>query len=174
MRSLLFLLIHLLTTLARRLGPGGIKSVLAENLLLKQQLLVMSRSRRRAPALSPMDRFCLGWLSLCITPRRLLRAAVVIKSSTLLRFHHALLKRKYRLLFSSRHGDKPGAQGPSAELISAIVAIKQRNPRFGCPRIALITTSTFGMERGDWWLVAGFLAWLGGIRLRYKRRLTKS
>ncbi len=146
MRSLLFLLIHLLTTLARLLGPGGIKSVVAENLLMKQQLLVMKRSRRRAPALSPVDRCCLGWLSLFITPRRLLRAAVVIKPSTLLSFHRALIKRKYSLLFSSsRHGDKPGPQGPSTELISAIVVIKQRNPRYGCPRIALIIANTFGI-----------------------------
>jgi len=38
MRSFLFLLIHLLTPLARLLGPGGIQSVLAENLLTKQQV----------------------------------------------------------------------------------------------------------------------------------------
>jgi hypothetical protein len=27
-----------------------------------------------------------------------------------------------------------------------------------------------GTERGDWWLVAGFLAWLGGIQMRLKRK----
>ena len=70
---------------------------------------------------------------------------MVIKPSTLLRFHQALIRRKYRLLFSSRRRGKPGAQGPSTELISAIVAIKQRNPRFGCPRIAFIITNTFGV-----------------------------
>lgn len=145
MRSLLILLVHALTTLARLLGPGGIRSVLAENLLIKQQLLVINRSRHRAPALSPMDRFCLGWLSLFITPRWLLRAAVLIQPSTLLKFHQALIKRKYRLLFSSRHGDKPGPRGPSAELVRAIVEIKQRNPRYGSPRIALIISNTFGV-----------------------------
>ncbi|MHB8743225.1 MAG: transposase [Sulfuricaulis sp.] len=145
MKLLLLLLIHAFTTLARLLGPGGIKSVLAENLLIKQQLLIINRSRHRAPVLSPMDRFCLGWLALFITPRRLLRAAVVIKPSTLLRFHQTLIKRKYSMLFSSRHRAKPGPQGPSAELIRAIVAIKQRNPRYGCPRIALIISNTFGV-----------------------------
>ncbi len=149
MRPFLFLLIHLLTTLARLLGPGGIKSVVAENLLMKQQLLVIRRSRRRAPALSPAERIFIGWTSLFIAPRRLLRAAIVIKPSTLLRFHQALIKRKYCLLFSSsRHGEKPGPRGASAELISAIVAIKQRNPRYGCPRIALIITNTFGIPIG--------------------------
>jgi transposase InsO family protein len=146
MRSLLIFLIHALTTLAQLLGPGGIKAVLAENLLLKQQLLVIKRSRRRAPALSPVERVCMGWLSLFIIPRRLLRAAVVIRPSTLLKFHRALIKRKYSLLFSSsRHGDKPGPPGPSSELIRAIMAIKQCNPRYGCPRIALIITNTFGV-----------------------------
>ena len=145
MRPFLFLFIYFLTTLARLLGPGGIKSILAENLLIKQQLLVIHRSRHRAPALSPGDRIFLGWLSLFIAPRRLLRAAVIIKPSTLLRFHRALIRRKYRLLFSSRRRNKPGPQGPSAELIHAIVAIKQRNPRYGCPRIAFIITNTFGV-----------------------------
>ena len=145
MRSLLFLFIYFLTTLAKLLGPGGIKAVLAENLLIKQQLLVINRTRYRAPALWPVDRVCMGWLSLFITPRRLLRAAVVIKPATLLRFHRALIQRKYRLLFSSRHGDKPGPPGPSSELISAIIEIKQRNPRYGCPRIALLISNVFGV-----------------------------
>lgn len=87
MRSFLFLLIHLLTTLARLLGPGGIKAVLAENLLIQRQLLAVNRSRRRASALSPADQIFMGWLSLFIAPRRLLRAAVAIKPATLLKFH---------------------------------------------------------------------------------------
>lgn len=145
MRSFSFLFIHFLTTLAKLLGPGGIKAVLAENLLIKQQLLVINRSRHRAPALSLADRVCMGWLSLFMIPRRLLRAAVVIKPSTLLKFHQALKMRKYRLLFSSRRQGKPGPQGPSAEVISTIVSIKQRNPRYGCPRIAFIITHTFGV-----------------------------
>jgi hypothetical protein len=132
MKSVLLLFAHFLTTLARLLGPGGMKAVLAENLLIKHQLLVLNRSRQRAPALSPWDRMFMGFWTLFMKPRRLLRVAVVIKPPTLLRFHRALIKRKYRLLFSSRHGDKPGPKGPSAEMISAIMAIKQRNPRFGC------------------------------------------
>lgn len=145
MRSSLILFIHFLTTLSKLLGPGGIKAVLAENLLIKHQLLVSNRSRRRAPALSQADRIFMGFWSTFIKPQRLLRAAVIIKPSTLLKFHRALKQRKYRLLFSSRHGDKPGPLGPSAELVRAIVEIKQRNPRYGCPRIALIITNTFGL-----------------------------
>lgn len=146
MRDLLILVVHLLTTVAKLLGPGGAKAVVADSLLMKQQLLVMNRSRRRAPSLSALDRILLGFWSLFLPPRRLPRAAVMIRPSTLLRFHEALKKRKYRLLFSSRRKGTPGPNGPSQELIRAIVELKQRNPRFGCPRIALIVAKTFGVD----------------------------
>jgi putative transposase len=56
----LLLLLHLLTTIAKLLGPDGAKAVVADSLLMKQQLLVISRSRRRAPNLSALDRFLFG------------------------------------------------------------------------------------------------------------------
>ena len=37
MRDLLILLVHLIATLARLMGPGGLRSVVAESLLVKQQ-----------------------------------------------------------------------------------------------------------------------------------------
>ncbi len=146
MKDVLTLLAHLLTTLAKLLGPGGARAVVADNLLMKQQLLVINRSRRRAPNLSALDRILLGFWSLFLSPHRIQRAAVIIRPSTLLRFHEALKKRKYRLLFSPRPKGKPGPKGPSPELIQAIVELKQRNPRFGCPRIALIVSKTFGVD----------------------------
>ncbi len=49
MMSLLFpLLGHLLVTLARLAGRGGVRAVVAESLAVKHQLLIMKRSRRRA------------------------------------------------------------------------------------------------------------------------------
>jgi hypothetical protein len=39
MRDVIYLLFHLLTTLAKLIGPGGSRTVIAENLLLKQQLI---------------------------------------------------------------------------------------------------------------------------------------
>jgi hypothetical protein len=51
---------------------------------------------------------------------RLLRSAIVLKASTLMVFHRALVNRKYRLLFAPRRR-KPGPKGPSPELIAAIV-----------------------------------------------------
>ena len=48
MRDLAALTIHLLVTIARLLGPGGARSVIAESLLIKHQLLILNRSRTRA------------------------------------------------------------------------------------------------------------------------------
>ena len=146
MKDLLVLFAHLLTTLAKLLGPGGTRSVIADSLLMKQQLLVINRSRRRAPNLSALDRILFGFWSLFLAPRRILRAAVIIRPSTLMRFHEALEKRKYRLLFSSPKMGKPGPKGPSQELIRLILQLKRRNPQFGCPKIALIIRRAFGLE----------------------------
>jgi RNase P protein component len=146
MKRFSLLLIHLLTIFAKLLGPGGIKGLIAENLLLKQQLLVATRSRQRAPNLLPVDRFLFGLFSLFLRPGRIAKTAVGIRPSTLLRFHDYLVRRKYRALFSPHVRGKPGPKGPSRELIQAIVALKSWNPRFGCPRIALIISKTFGIE----------------------------
>ena len=49
MRDPIILLVHLIATLARLMGPGGLRSVVAESVLVKQQLLILNRSRHRAP-----------------------------------------------------------------------------------------------------------------------------
>ncbi len=146
MKDLLVLLVHLLTTIAKLLGPGGARAVAANSLLMKQQLLVVNRSRRRAPNLSALDRFLFGFWSLFLSLPGIRRAAVIIKPSTLLKFYDMLKKRKYRLLYSSGSKGKPGPKGPSPELIQAIVELKRRNPRFGCPRIAQQINKAFGIE----------------------------
>src|SRR4249920_2152489 len=38
------------------------------------------------------------------------------------------------------------SKGPDEALIRAIVELKSRNPRFGCPRIARIISQTFGVD----------------------------
>jgi len=136
MRDLVVLFIHFIATLARLLRPGGARSIVAESLLLKHQLLILNRSRQRAPNLSASDRIFAGWLALWLRPTRLLRSAIVLKPSTLLGLHQAMCKKKYRMLFSPNRRPKPGPKGPSAELIHAVVEMKQRNHRWGCPRIA--------------------------------------
>ena len=146
MRDVIYLLLHLLTTLANLIRPGGGRAVITENLLLKQQLFIHSRSRQRAPNLTSQDRTVLGILSLFLNPQRLVRAAIIIKPSTLLSFHNALKNRKYRVPFSPRGRRKPGPKGPSKEVIKAIVEMKQSNPRCGSPRIPQQINLAFGLN----------------------------
>src|SRR5271167_4058849 len=86
--KLLFTLFgHLLVTLARLAIPGGLRSVAAESLAVKHQLLIMKRSQRRAPNLTSWDRLILGFCALLVSPKRLRKMAVIVKASTLLRLH---------------------------------------------------------------------------------------
>ena len=146
MKILLVLLAHLLTSLAKLLGSGGVKAIVANSLLMKQQLLIINRSRRRAPNLTVTDRLLLGFLTLFLSPHHIQRAAVILKPTTLFKFHDILKKRKYRLLYTARRKGKPGPKGPSQELIEAIVEMKRRNSGFGCPRIAQEINKAFGIN----------------------------
>ena len=145
-RDLAILFIHLVVTVARLFGPGGARSVVAESLLVKHQLLILNRSPARAPALRPTDRIIVGLCAILMRPTRLLRSAIVLKPSTILRFHQALVKRKYRLLFTPKTRGKPGPRGPSPELISAILEMKRKNPNFGYQRIADQISLVFDIE----------------------------
>ena len=69
----------------------------------------------------------------------------MLKRSTLLYFHNLLRKRKYRMLFSSKRGRRPGPKGPEKELIGAVLEMKQRNPKWGSPRIAQQIALAFGV-----------------------------
>src|SRR2546425_3637207 len=147
MHELLILAVHLVVTFAKLLRPGGARAVVAESLILKHQLLISNRSRRRAPNLTSIDRFVLGLTTLFMSPRRIPKLGALVKPATLFKFHKALVDRKYRLLFSSSsRRRKPGPKGPSAELIAAIVEMKRRNPRFGCVRIAQQISHSFEIE----------------------------
>ena len=147
MKDLLLPLLHLAVTAAKLCGPGGVRAVIAENLLLKQQLIVLRRSRQRAPNLRVGDRLLCGFGALFLSPGRIRKVAIGLRPSTLPTFHQALVRGKYRRLFSSSaRPKKPGPKGPSESLIRASVELKSRNPRFGCPRIARIISQTFGVD----------------------------
>ena len=147
MKNLLITLLHFAVVTAKLCGPGGVRAVIAENLVLKQQLIVLRRGRQRAPNLVLSDRLICGLASLFLSSGRIRKVAIGLRPSTLLAFHQALVQRKYRRLFSSSQCRKtPGPKGPSDALIQAIVELKSRNPRFGCPRIARIIAHTFGVD----------------------------
>ncbi len=74
---------------------------MAETLLIKHQFLILSRTRRRAPNLTALDRVVMGLCTLFMNPNRIHKMAGALKPAMLLGFHQALKARKYRRLFSS-------------------------------------------------------------------------
>ena len=94
MKNLLLTLVHLAVAVARLCGPGGVRAVIAENLLLKHQLVVLRRGRQRSPNLMQSDRLLCGFGSLFINVTRIQKVAIVFRPSTLLAFHQALVRRK--------------------------------------------------------------------------------
>src|SRR6266568_47140 len=68
MRDLAVLFLHLLATVARLAGPGGARSVVAESVLVKHQLLILNRSRKRSPNLRTSDRVVAGLCALFMRP----------------------------------------------------------------------------------------------------------
>src|SRR4029077_7371301 len=95
MIHLLVLAVHLLATIAKLVRPGGVRAVVAESLLLKQELLISSRARRLARSLNSFAGLLLGLGSLFVPASRIPKLAVILKPKTLLRFHEALKRRKY-------------------------------------------------------------------------------
>ncbi len=147
MRVAFLLFVHLLVSVAKLVGPGGSKGLLAETLRVKHQLIVLNRSHRRAPNLTTWDRFLFGLTGFFMTPARMTKYTFSVSTATLFQFHQALVRRKTSRLFSAADQKRmPGPKGPSQELIDAIVERKRRNPRFGCPRIAQQINQAFRLE----------------------------
>jgi len=140
------LLIHFIVTLCKLSAPGGVKALISESCVLKQQLVVMHRSNRRSPKLKPSDRFVFGLFAFFIGKGRLQRIAVVVKPSTIINFHRALVKRKYSKLFSNKAVKKSGRKPPDKAIIDLVIEMKKRNPSIGYGRIAMQIYETIGIE----------------------------
>src|SRR5215467_7015845 len=145
MRDFAIVFVHLIVTLARLAKPGGLRSVVAESVLVRDQLLVLNRGRKRAPSLRTGDRIIGGLCTLFMPPARVLRSAIVVKPTTLLNFHKMLVQQKYRLLFSPKRVRKPGPKGPTKELIDAVVEMQRRHQTWGYQRIAQQIALAFGV-----------------------------
>ena len=128
------------------LKPGGVKSIVAENITLRNQLIVLARKQKRSPRLSAIDRILFGILGSMISVKRLLRIAIAIKPATILKFHKALVKKKYHLLFSNKNPKKSGQKGPPQTVINAVLEMKERNPNYGHRRIAMQIAIAFGCK----------------------------
>src|SRR5215475_5050326 len=146
MRDIFTLFLHAIVVIIRLGRPGGLRSVVAESVLMRHQVLILNRGRKRAPNLRSSDRIIAGLCTLFMRPARILRSAVVLKTSTLLNFHKMLIQQKYRLLFSPKRVRRPGPKGPTKELIEAVLEMKRRNRIWGCKRIAQQIAVAFGVD----------------------------
>ena len=146
MRDILTLFLHAIVVIIRLGQPGGLRSVVAESVLMRLQIQILNRGRKRAPNLRASDRIIAGLCSLLMRPARVLRSGLALKPSTLFHFHKLLTKQKYRLLFSPRRVRRPGPKGPTKELIDAVVEMKRRNRTWGCKRIAQQIAVAFGVD----------------------------
>jgi len=112
MMKLITLLFSYIVVCLRLLSPGGVRAIAAENMVLRQQLITLSRNQKRAPRLTFFEKITFGLYVSMISAKRLARIAIILKPTTLLKFHQALVHRKYRLLFSKKSSRKPGPKGP--------------------------------------------------------------
>src|SRR5262252_566390 len=108
MRDFLVLLLHSIVTMIRLTKPGGFRSVIAESVLIRHQLLILNRGRERAPNLRSGDRIIAGLCTLFIRRARVVRSAIVFEA-----FHSTESSQpgeaaKYRSLFSPKRGHRPG------------------------------------------------------------------
>jgi putative transposase len=92
MRDLAILFLHLITNVTRMFGPGGARSIVAKSLLIKQQLLIVNRSRERASNLRTSDRIIAGLCAMLMRPGRILRSAVILKNGFAIGRLHDLVK----------------------------------------------------------------------------------
>ena len=122
------------------------RSVVAESVLVKQQLLILNRSRHRAPNLCASDRILAGVCALFMRPARVIRSAIVLRRSTILEFHRAQAHPQVTAGCFHPRAVVTGPQGPSNALVDAIVDMKRRNPRWGCPRIAQQIALAFAVD----------------------------
>src|SRR5215831_8992692 len=142
MHDILVVLVHSIVTVVRLIKPGGLRAVVAESVLTRHQLLILNRSRKRAPSLRVSDRMIACLCTLLMHPSRMLRCGIVLKPSTLLRFHHVLTKRKYHMLFA-RPSAEVGLVRRGRPKNGSMPSWKGNDVTLGCPRIAQQITLAF-------------------------------
>ena len=146
MKEILTLLIMILRTYLIILSPGGVKKLSAENLNLRRQLIASTRKNPRSPPLSLLDRLVFGFTAFFISKSRLEKISILVKPATILKFHRALVNKKYGLLFGTKGKKKLGRKGFDPSIVKLVLEIKKRNPCYGCPKIALLVSNSTGIS----------------------------
>src|SRR6202521_2064583 len=102
-------------------------SLEAENLVLRQQVIVLSRKSRSRLRLRNIGRFILGWLYRFFPS--ILKAIVIVKPETVIRWHRRGFRAYWRWK-SRRVGGRPGIDCEMRELIRRM---NRENPLWGAP-----------------------------------------
>ena len=68
MRDIFTLFLHVVVIVIRLARPGGFRSVIAESVLLRHQVVILNRGRKRAPNLRASDRIIIGLCTLLMRP----------------------------------------------------------------------------------------------------------
>ena len=98
------------------------------------------------PKLTSFDRIFFGCTAFFIGEKRLQKIAIILKPATILKFHKALVNRKYRSLFSSKSKKNAGRKSLDPAIVNLIIEIKQRNPLVGYGRISMQIYQAFGVD----------------------------
>ena len=126
---------------------GGLRSVVAESTLVRHQVLILNRGRKRAPNLrvcgSHRRRFAHPLHEPGTHPPFRHRSEALYLAA----FAQPVEETEVWHAVSSQRGRRPGPKGPNKELIDAVAAMKQRNPSWGCPRNCPADCLSF--RRGD-------------------------
>jgi putative transposase len=101
----------------------------AQNLALRQQLVVLKRTNRR-PKIKTMDRLFWVLLSMVWSPWR--KYLIIVKPQTVIKWHRNGFKHFWRLKSKSRGQGRPQI---NVEIRDLIRNIASANPRWGAPRI---------------------------------------
>ena len=102
MKRSIILLIDIIRLFTKAWRPGGVRTINAENIALRQQLIIIKRKRKRAPKLKLFHRILFSCLSKLINRKRLKKIIVAIKPSTIIKFHNALIKKNIARCFPTK------------------------------------------------------------------------
>ncbi len=86
MLKILFLILHFIRITIMLAKPEGTKALIAENIMLRKQLIQLSRKHKRSPKLSFLDRLYFAILAHFINPRRLIKSAIIHSQQPSLNF----------------------------------------------------------------------------------------
>ena len=120
-----------LMVLLRSIGliSAGHRAIVLENLALRQQLAVLTRTKKR-PQLRSTDR--LFWVLLAKGWRDWRSALIIVQPDTVVRWHRQWLRRHWTRLSQRRSPGRPSTSSAISALVSTMTIA---NPLWGAPRI---------------------------------------